>query len=196
MTSRFQISHDISKLTQEKDEVVLTLKDKGILDANSSGSEDELEELETAAVEKAEKNRRRNLHGQKYAGLTELTGGDLEGEVLSKYDDFEEVERKRARVTKISVGKDIIVSGNSKRESDGEEKKISDITSESLSVNGRSYFEPSIKFQSDFVLRVDDQKPTIKQRVRQDYVFQLPSNFVETKRKEDQAEGSKRARRR
>ena len=101
--SRIKISHDLNEMS-EKTERILIMQDKSVLD----DSDDEavaMEDVDLARLEKDKVNERRSKHGKKFNPYDDDWNTQSES-VLSKYDDFEETEKKLrdAKTRQLTIG--------------------------------------------------------------------------------------------
>ena len=150
--SRIKISHDLKRLEEDEKDQILVMRDKSVLD-DSGDDEVEMENVELAEREKLDVDARRSKHGKKYNPYEEYDS------MLSKYDDFDELEkaRKEAQTITVEVGKEFQASNKSISHSevgrDEDTEKSVSVTigaTGSRAVTSSRPMEP-LKFQSDFL---------------------------------------------
>ena len=154
--SRIKVSHDLGDLSSKEDRI-LVMKDKSILE-DSDDDAVAMEDVDIAEREKREQNQRRAQHGRKYNPYE--YDWDHTDTMLSKYDDFDALEReRRLRSTKeLVVGQSLNLSSSSAPHSKDEgynpqEEFPATVT---LASSSRAYnttkpvLDESLRFQSDF----------------------------------------------
>lgn len=157
-TNRLKISHDIEELAGSSEGRVLVMKDKSVLEDDESDIDAiEVEDLELAAAEREAKRKRLAGHGKAYDPLDPEHGNTG---LLSKYDDFDEIEKQREKSKQIdlNVGLSRISAMNKETYSRQAEYDDSVELPSSMRIQGagvNSYFpthglEERLKFQSDF----------------------------------------------
>lgn len=102
--SRIKLSHDLKELA-EKQESILVMKDKSVLDEGSDDEAVEMEEVHLADQEKHDTAKRKAKHGKKFNPYEDDWDGAEEG-ILSKYDNFDDLESRRRsqRTRELVVG--------------------------------------------------------------------------------------------
>jgi hypothetical protein len=101
MSKKIRISHELD----ETSERTLVMKDRGVLDGDSDSDDHdvvEMEDINLAEKEKREALVRKKNHGRKFNPLTD--DWDEQRGILDNYDDFDELEKQRARKRQLEVG--------------------------------------------------------------------------------------------
>lgn len=102
--SRIKFSHDLRELA-ENQESILVMKDKSVLDEVSDDEAVEMEEVHLADQARHDTAKRKATHGKKFNPYEDDWDGAEEG-ILSKYDDFDDLESRRRshRTRELVVG--------------------------------------------------------------------------------------------
>ena len=156
--NRLKISHDVDQLAGSAEGRVLVMKDKSVLDEEDSDVDAvEVEDLELAAAEKEAKKKRLAEHGKKY---DPLDTDQAERGILSRYDDFDELENERQKAKRIdlSVGLSRIAAMHASSGADREYDDSVELPSamriqgsiHSSSLRPELPVEDRLRFQTDF----------------------------------------------
>ena len=166
--SKIRISHDLNDLSA-KPERILVMKDKSILEESDSDNDAvEIEDVEMRETEKLESNKRRGKHGKKFNPYEDDWDAEQQGEtLLSKYDDFDqlEAERKRAKTTELTIGASVSSRAAARSADKSEQYSAADEMPSTMTIGSmpsRTVPRPSqfpaglsveekLRFQSDFL---------------------------------------------
>ena len=179
--SRIKLSHDLNELADKSDNQFLIMKDKSILD-DSDGDEIEMENVDLADHERIEANKRLAKHGKKYNPYEDDWESTYNEAMLSKYDDFDEIERARrvSKTVRLEIGKEVGVSSSTATGAQGSqynaaEELPSTLTIGSISQRQYGISKPvnSLAFQSDYYTTAEvssfskrSDKPKKKRKAR------------------------------
>ena len=158
--NRLRISHDIDELSGSAEGRVLVMKDKSVLDEEDSDVDAvEVEDLELAAAEKEAKRKRLAEHGKKY---DPLDPEHADRGILSRYDDFDELEKERQKAKRIDLNEGLSRLAASHEKSSGDREYDDSVELPSaMRIRGTTYnsyissrpefsVEERLRYQTDF----------------------------------------------
>ena len=155
-TNRLKVSHDIRDLAGSSEGRVLVMKDKSVLEEDESDVDAiEVEDIELAAAEREARRKRLADHGK---GYNPLDPDQAPTGLLSKYDDFEEIEKQREKSKQIDLNSELSRISFMQQKSQQLEYDDSVELPSSVRIQGgalnsyvpRHGMEERLKFQSDF----------------------------------------------
>jgi len=171
---------------------ILVMKDRSILDdIDDDDSEDivEMEDLDIAAKEREERNKRKAKHGSKYDPLNE-DEDNASGGLLSKYDNFEEVEKDRAKSKQLELGIGTVLRArpSAAAAASMDENEYDDSTEMASSISiGRVPVRPAPSGHDSTSLSVEE-----KLRYQSDYIEASSSTNISEKFKKGKRKKNKR----
>jgi hypothetical protein len=109
--SRIKVSHEFGDIPDHEGKI-LVMRDKGILE-DSDDEAIEVENIEMAEEERRDAQQRRAKHGKRFNPYEDDWEAGQQETMLSKYDDFDELEKSRrlGNTIELEVGKEAVISG-------------------------------------------------------------------------------------